>query len=168
MDKALSAEEVLKIAGIPIKLIKYSDLSLYKTICDIFGTFKAVLLLYEQRINSGHWVCLINHKDTIHFFDSYGLFPDDELRFSNIKFRKENDMFLPYLTYLLYHSPKTIDFNDIKLQKIDEKIATCGRWCGMRMRMHKLTNDEFSDLFKNIKKNERDPLIVNLTEKYIV
>ena len=168
MDRALSAQEVEQIAGCSVKVIKYQDLDEHNSIDDIFSPDGCALLLYETMINSGHWVCLINSYDTIYFFDSYGLIPDNQLAFTNIRFREENDMMIPHLTLLFSKTNKEVDYNDKRLQVMREDIQTCGRWCGYRMRNREISNDSFNTLFKGIPRQEKDIEIVNITDRYLV
>lgn len=165
---ALNPIEIQKIAGVPIKVMRYSDLINFKRLEDMFSTnCKCVLILFEQRKRFGHWCCLINHKKKVIFFDPYALMPDDQLQFTNIKFRNENNMRLPYLTYLLYKCKKQIDYNDKQFQKMDENINTCGYHCGFRMRNNKLDSDQYIKLFKGIPLNELDNIIIEICGKYI-
>ena len=81
MNKALNPIEVEKIAGTPIKTIRYVDLINYKSLKEAFGNFKAILLLYHvASLNNGHWVCLVKRPHEISFFDPYGFMPDDQLQ----------------------------------------------------------------------------------------
>ena len=177
MDKALykslSPIEVQKIAKRPIKVVKYSSLCSYKRIEDIFGQLDSILLLFETETNRGHWTCLkktpTGHNSyKIYFFDSYGYVPDDELENTNYNFRKANNMDRPYLTKLLYETKIPIDYNPVRLQKMDSRIATCGRWCGLFLQDNKISNDNFAKIFTNTYKNEDwDKLIVKFTEPYL-
>ena len=163
----LSAEEVAAIAGCPINVIKYQDLDELDNIDQIFSTAGCALLLYETQVNQGHWVCLIDHPDSIIFFDSYGLEPDNQLTFTNIEFRRRNDMMCPHLTALLEESPKKIFYNDKRLQLMIPEIFTCGYWVGYRMRKRKLTTEQFNNLFKGIPRQEKDNAVITLSQKYL-
>lgn len=166
--KALNPNEIYKVANTPFKVVKYSDLYKFKNIEDMFNKkCKCVLMLYEQKNNYGHWVCLINHPKKVIFFDPYAMEPDDQLQFTNIKFRKDNNMELPYLTYLLFHSEKPIDYNDKRFQKLDDKINTCGYWVGIRMRKKNIDSDQFIKIFEGIPSNELDNEIIKICNKYI-
>ena len=124
----LNPHQVQKIAGCPVNVIKYQDLDELDHIDELFSSAGCALLLYETQLNQGHWVCLINQPDTIIFFDSYGLEPDNQLAFTNIQFRRLNDMIFPHLSGLLLDSPKLIDYNDKRLQLMAPEIQTCGHW----------------------------------------
>ena len=163
----LNPHEVQKIAGCPINVIKYQDLDEPDHIDELFSSAGCALLLYETQLNQGHWVCLIDQSDTIIFFDSYGLEPDNQLAFTNIQFRRLNDMIFPHLSGLLLDSPKLIDYNDKRLQLMAPEIQTCGYWVGYRMRNRKLTTDQFNDLFKGIPRQEKDNAIIKFPEKYL-
>lgn len=165
MKKYLDPSEVQKIAGKPLKVIKYSDLIHVNNLDDLFSKdFPAILLLYETKENSGHWIIMIKHRDRIEFFDSYGLMPDDELKFTPKKFRKENNMDVPVLTWLMLHSRYPIEYNDFQFQTLSEDIGTCGRWCGIRYQMSDTSLDDFIDTFKQIPSNTRDLVVTRLSE----
>ena len=65
MNVALNPEQVEHIAGIPIEVVKYSDLHKYKNINQLFNKKKAVLLLYQIQPTYGHWCCLVKHKKSM-------------------------------------------------------------------------------------------------------
>ena len=163
----LNPYQVQKIDGCPVNVIKYQYLDELEQIDELFSSAGCALLLYETQLNQGHWVCLIDQPDTIIFFDSYGLEPDNQLAFTNIQFRRLNDMIFPHLSGLLLDSPKLIDYNDKRLQLMAPEIQTCGYWVGYRMRNRKLTTDQFNDLFKGIPRQEKDNAIIKFTEKYL-
>ena len=161
----LNPKEVELIAGRPITTYRYSDLGEKSSINDLFSKTSCVLLLYESKLNSGHWCCLINQPNQIVFFDPYSLEPDSQLAFSNIQFRDSNGMELPYLTYLMLQSKKPIDYNDVQNQILKNGVETCGYHCGVRMRAEKLTNAEYNNIFKSVPLKVRDDLIINIAEQ---
>ena len=163
----LSPAEVSDIVGSDINVWRYQDLDELSSIDQMFQKSDCTLLLYETQLNSGHWVCLIERPNKILFFDPYGLEPDNQLAYVNMKFRKENDMYLPHLSMLMYRSDKPIEYNDKRLQLMNAYTNTCGYWCGLRMRLRNLSIDEFNNLFKGVNRNEKDNAIIMLTEKYI-
>ena len=163
----LSPEEVQKIAGCPMRFTKYSDIDDFPTIEDMFDGTECVLILYETIKNSGHWCCILNSEDKIDFFDSYGLVPDNELLFVNIKFREENDMLIPHLSKLFLKTEKCIEYNDKRLQKMAEGINTCGYWCGMRMRYRHFSCEEFIKMFKGGPRDEKDTKVIEMANKYL-
>ncbi len=164
MDKYLNPMEIAQIAGKPLKVMRYSDLCQYAKLEDIFDNNQCVLLLFETTKNKGHWVILLKFTDRIEFFDSYAFVPDDELKFTNMNFKKKNNMDLPYLTYLMLFSKYPIEYNHYQFQSWNNKIATCGRWCGFRYKMSDYSLEEFIKLFENVPKKHLDKFIVELTK----
>lgn len=158
--KALNPIEVQTITGKPITTYKYIDLEHMNDIQDLFQQNDRVLILYENKHNMGHWICLINQPTSIVFFDPYSLEPDSQLAFINIKFRNEQGIRLPYLTSLMLQSWKPIDYNDVQMQRFKENIVSCGYHCGLRMRFEELTNREYSDIFQDIPIIDRDAIVV--------
>jgi hypothetical protein len=167
MNKSLNPIEIQQIAQCPINVLKYSELCQFKNISELFPKpCKCVLLLFETKFNNGHWCCLIKHKNSIEFFDPYAFLPDDELKFTNEKFREQNNMNIPYLTYLLLTSKLPIEYNDYQFQRFAKGVNTCGRWCGYRMQHHTMSIDDFIDFFKQFQYKKRlDYVIVDLTKE---
>lgn len=157
----LSNLDIEKKLNGKVNIIKYEDLIKFKNIDDILKPYGCCVILYELRHNSGHWICLFKTKDNkVSFFDSYALKPDDQLHFINIKFRKENNSYYPYLTYLLYHCKYPIEYNEYRFQDFDnKKLATCGRWCCVRLLLNNLSIKEFHNLFKSSKNFTSDELV---------
>jgi len=150
------------------RLLKYSELTKYNSLDTLFGKHDVVFILFETQMNYGHWVVLCRDRKNkkIYFFDSYGTFPDEQLKFTDDVFRVQNNMVLPHLTALLYKYDRKgweIHYNDHQLQELGNDIATCGRWVAVFATLFKdLTIDEFADLFLNEEKSP-DELITELT-----
>lgn len=148
------------------KILTYKQLTNYKDIDTLFGKKDVIYLLYETIKNYGHWCVLMKKNDgNIEFFDSYGIMPDQELKFADDLFRMKNNMLLPHLTALLYMCPYHIEYNDHKLQSTNDNIATCGKWCLIRALTKDICDiDIFADYFKNNKHFKPDELIVLFTK----
>jgi hypothetical protein len=149
VDKALSNKEVLKICGNKANLITYSELADYDNIEQAMGKYGACIVLYETKKDYGHWCCFfVTDRNTIEFFDPYGLMPDDEFAFVTEEFRRENGEYYPYLTAMLLATPYQIEYNHYPFQKFAKNVSSCGRWCGFRLLVKDLNLDEFIDLFQ--------------------
>lgn len=167
MNIQLSNYDIENVLGKSIKILTYKELTKYNTIAKAFGKHKFIGLLYERIEGNGHWVLLINHRDSIEHFDSYGIFPDDELKFTDIIYRKKNNMYFPYLTYLLLNSKKKKEYNNYKFQKENNNISTCGRWLLFRAKTSLMNIDKFNELINKLRKERKttnDKLIVKLTK----
>ncbi len=157
MNQALSNFDIYKIFDNKVKIYTYNELTKFKTLDDAFYPFNIIFLLFETSRNFGHW-CVIckkgnREKEKIYFFDPYGIFPDQQLKFTKFLFRKYNNMILPYLTILLLKSNKNIEYNEHVLQNINNKsIATCGKWCCWFALLYKnVSIDSFARFFKSRK-----------------
>jgi len=138
-------------------VIKYSDLANYKSIEELLPNDRSYkIILIEQNYNSGHWTCLLRYGNTIEWFDSYGLPVDGELKFINSVKRRLLGEGRKTLTELLSKvKDKNIVYNKVKLQKLCNKSATCGRWVILRILMMKnffYNLKEFQDFIKKYKK----------------
>jgi hypothetical protein len=159
---ALSDEDMLNAVGGKAKVILYPDLMNYQNIDDVLSPYGAAFLLYETRLNYGHWTLLFKRKNyrsagsTIFFFNSYGGdegLPDDPLKYISKKFRLKSNQCYPYLSQLLIDCPYDLDYNNYKYQNKKTGTNTCGRWCIVRLLCKKLSSDEFYEYIKiNAKK----------------
>ena len=102
VHKALSDKDIRQILGDKCKIIKYSALSQYNTLFELLPELiDYVVILYEDHLNSGHWVGLLKYNNMFEFFDAYGLMPDKELLWVDLKIRQSLNERIPYLTNLL-------------------------------------------------------------------
>lgn len=163
VKKPLSSDEMLEALDYKCNIVKYSELKNYKNINDILGEYKKCILLYETKLNYGHWTCLYKNKkkNTIFFFDSYGFVIDDELNFIPHYNKKILNSDYRYLTKLLYKSKCNIEYNEYELQDFSPDVSTCGRWVIVRLLLNNLSVESFYNLFKNIK--NKDLFITLLT-----
>jgi len=119
---------------------------------------KAVIFLYRQTENYGHWCCMFEHPNSgeLYIFDSYGKErPDEYITGTKAKKGPFNSEALgqsaPYLLECINNSdyPYVI-WNDYPLQYSNPEIQTCGKWCVLRLINRFATEKEFYDLY-NIK-----------------
>lgn len=147
--KALSNDEISYLLDGKVKVLTYPELSKYKNIDQLLKPYGCAIILYQTRKNFGHWIALIKQgPNIIEHFDSYGIKPDNELKFVKSNMRRELGQDYPHLTYLLYHSPYQLSYNQYKLQKMKKNISTCGRWSVARCILKDMPLDEFAKLFK--------------------
>lgn len=164
MNKSLTDKDIKYAIGNCI-ILKYSDLSKFLHINELFIK-KFVIILFETKFNYGHWCLLFkNTRNSIEFFDSYGLMPDSQLKYISSVFRKHNNMIYPHLTYLLLFCSNKIEYNNHIFQKSKNNIATCGRWVILRCLFYNYNIDEFYEIIKSKKKKNKtlDHLAVFLT-----
>lgn len=157
--KALSNQDLYNLFDNSIKIYKYKDLFNFKSLNDAFGPFDIMFILYEFKENYGHWVVLCRDNTTLYFFDPYGFFPDEELKYLD-KYRT----ITPYLSVLLIKSPLNVTFNHFRLQNLDDHdVATCGRWCALyALFFREASFQDFAELFLNTGLNP-DKIITWLT-----
>ena len=134
-----SDKEILKLAGSKnTKIISYPTLKTKKTLRDVFGRKKNVIILYvhDNTPNGtiGHWCCLIKHPTTVEFFDSYSMMPDDIIRQKTENDRRKTNQEKNYLSKLLYKSNIPIDYNEYPYQASNDNTNTCGAHTGLRCR----------------------------------
>lgn len=163
MDKALSSKDIMELIHHKANLLTYIELQNYNNINDVLGKYQAIVLLYETSMNFGHWVCVFKvNENTIEHFDSYGLKPDDELKFVPEYFRIVNYDEIPHLTYLLYNSNYKVIYNEYQLQSKKKGVSTCGRWVSTRLNYRMIPQEKFSKFF--LEYDNPDKIVVELTE----
>ena len=159
MNYSLSNIEIKKALHIPV--ISYRRLA-----SSILKPGKGVVILFETRPNVGHWTLLFDRGNSIEFFDSYGLKPDQELRKIDKSYRIESNQLYPKLLTLLSESGRKIEYSPYKLQRIGASVNTCGRWVVIRYLNKNLTIDEFHKSIMNLARKEGltpDKLVLKMT-----
>lgn len=166
IQKPLNVLEIFDIAKKSCNLIPYSDMFSFVTIDELFSEnpIYSVESKYERDPNSciilyltskhfGHW-CILNRlvrddKTIYNFLDSYGELLDDQLNHINEEFREVSNQDGNYLTKLLYDCVKDnnsdVHYNDLELQMLNDKIATCGRYVALFLKYNDMTVEEFAN-----------------------
>ena len=126
--ESMSDKDIKEHLGQDARIVLYSDLDNYNSIEELLPNEKSfIVLLYQDSQNTGHWTGLIRFKGKILFFDSYGEYVDDELKWvSNIQ-KCKIGVKRPYLTELINASPLDCLYNKFCYQSKKSDIATCGR-----------------------------------------
>jgi hypothetical protein len=139
-------------------IIKYSDLKNFNKIEDLLPKDKsAVVILIEDKYNSGHWVCVMRYGKTIEYFNSYGAKWDTDWKFVNKMMRIILGEGTNEMTRLMDNAEKdgwNVVWNKKRFQKLSGRIQTCGRWCVFRIETMKMgfNNEEFHELVRKCKK----------------
>jgi len=114
------------------RILRYSQLADYDSIQALLPLEKDyVIILYETKRNSGHWMCLIRNEKILTFFDSYGYFPDEELSFITRLQNKLLGQDKPYIRRLMktgVDAGMKAMYSHTKYQSDSPQVATCGRW----------------------------------------
>lgn len=158
MNKALSNEDIEKM--VKTKVITYPELFNYTNIYDILKPYHNFVLLYLTKENYGHWVCVIDHGDSIEFFDSYGIKPD--LEFKQIDNRAALDEPFNYLSFLLLNSNKKIEYNSKQLQEYSKDVSTCGRHCVMRILCKEIPVDKYAKIISSDPNHTPDEIVTEV------
>jgi len=130
----LSDGDIRRILGEDINIFTYPQLKTLRSANDLFDSKGRCLVLFlTESPTEGHWVCLLNKKKGIEFFDPYGDTPSeikDEIPRAK---REQLDMDSPYLTRLLRASGRPVYTNTFAFQKEKRDVNTCGRHCVVRL-----------------------------------
>ena len=129
------------------RVMKYSDLSKYKHLPKL-----PMVILYETEPNYGHWVAILETPEGVEHFDSYGIIPDNELKWIPRELKKSTGQDLKRLLRMLYDysiiTGQKINYNNHRLQ--GSLASTCGRWCVLRILFYALGTDRFYRMVKSV------------------
>lgn len=143
------------------KILKYSQLENIKDINELLPDEKDYrIILTENKKNSGHWCAITRDNDIYTWFDSYGEYPDDELKYIPKFINEMLGQDKKHLSRLLktIKEPNQIFYNKTKYQKLADGINTCGRWCICFLLLHHIGYDlkEFKNFIKLNSKKYND------------
>lgn len=143
-DIALSDKNLFSILGGKNNMVLYPELRNYNNIDEVLGPNGMCILLFEAKKNYGHWCCLWKlDPHTVSFFNSYGGFPDDSLKYIPEHYARVSGQNYPYLSLLLDKSPYDLTYNERRYQNKGPDIKTCGRHCAVRLWNRNKTDDEY-------------------------
>lgn len=165
-----SDSDIKRFLDDDVKIRKYSELAECKTLDDIVDGKSCAIILYMVKQNFGHWTALIKNPGgedkSFEVFDSYGIMPDDELKYigadvaaSGLNGEPQatgkdgggpvSQMYLSNIinSELKNGTVKNMYYNKYRLQKYLKDINTCGRWCAVRCQLKRFRIDEFCLIF---------------------
>jgi hypothetical protein len=139
LDYSLSDKDIKKILGKKIKIMAYPE---FENIDDIGELLKSnnnqIIIFFEEQNTQagliGHWEAMKYDPktNTIQFFDSYGLKPDEARDYLSKNQLVELKEVKPELTRLLEDASEKgykIFYNHIQYQSMTHKdVSTCGKW----------------------------------------
>lgn len=149
----IQVKRYAKKMGLDCKVVTYDKIHKYKTLDQLLGKNKCVVILYLSEPHFGHYVTVFKRGNTIEFFDPYGISLDNEFSFIPNKFKKESNQDYPYLTQLIYNSGYKVRYNQYRLQKGDNNINCCGRHALVRLCFRHLNEDQYSKMLRKIQKS---------------
>lgn len=140
----MSIDDLSEIAPQAL-IMKYDGLKHYRTLPTL-----PLIILYETKPDFGHWVCLVETPEGIEHFDSYGILPDNELKWVPGWLKESTGQDMKRVLKMLWDKGKTgkkINYNAHKFQ--GEDTSTCGRWCLLRIALSQLSNNDFYKAVKD-------------------
>jgi hypothetical protein len=149
VSKPLSATDIREKLGGKVTIVKYSQLSRFKSLQQLMSGGARVVILFETKQDYGHWICLVGdpgYATRINFMDSYGINVDDEREWVSSSGLRKLGQGQPYLSRLLIrwmNDGGSVDYSDRQLQRYSSHISTCGHWCILRLFRSDLNNNQF-------------------------
>lgn len=143
-NQALSNHDMEERGVRNIKL--YDEFEQCRDLTDVFdGEDHCVILYQSKNASNGHWCLLLDHGESVEFFDSYGKKPDHWIP-------KSYNQQYPFLYEMIINDPRKCYYNDVAYQNIKcPSTATCGKWCLLRFMFREMTLEHFNKCFHNKK-----------------
>ena len=168
---SLSDRDIINKLKGRTNIVMYRNLNKVNDIEDILKDNSAVIL-YEKAPKNGHWVAIIRNYNrkrkmpTIEFFDSYGMFSDDEKQYIDSGFLKDSNQKYNKLSELLLKASHEydIEFNNYQLQKKTKDVSTCGRHVISRILLKDLDIDEYNKFLRSWKGYSPDDIATIISE----
>ena len=159
---ALSGDDIKKILGRDVKIIKYPDFGNVDNIFDAFNNNECIIFFETVSQMVGHWECMFYNPNikTIQFFDSYGLPPDNAEKYLRQNTRitlKENKKYLTALLNKAQDLGYKCIYSNYKYQEMVGDIETCGKWSSIRLKNKNMNDDEFYNYITGIKTQNNLP-----------
>ena len=117
----------------------------------------AILIYYPTHISDneiiGHWTLLLLptlKRKKIEFFDSYGMFPDSELKYSEVGNKMDKNLIKLFILLKSHFKDIPIEYNEFKYQ--EDNTDYCGLYCILRYLNRDLSNKEFKKKMDKLKK----------------
>ena len=157
---AISDREIYQKLQGRTNVLLYHQLGTVQKIEQILKNGSCVIL-YEQEPKNGHWVALLMHqrpKPHLEFFDSYGIFPDDEKHHIDPAFLLSSNQKPNHLIRLLLDAQQRgykIEYNNYHLQ--NHNAATCGRHVIARILMKNYSLEQYNKFIRSFKKEGLNP-----------
>jgi hypothetical protein len=149
---ALSESQLQEFTRLHVPIKTYDELNKNNIGKLLDNPSHALMVLYLQKQNFGHWVLLIDHGDYVEYFDSYGGYPDKPLTWlteaKNDELGQENPLILQKIAQGLEKKP--VYYNPFKLQNDDSN--TCGRHALVRYRNKNLDIGQYKQALDKAKK----------------
>lgn len=146
---ALSDTDLKKVLGNGVKIVMYPDLHRMRTLDEVMGPNGAAIILFEAKPGYGHWCTVFRgpggDDGLVEFFNPYGGYPDDSLKFIGKGFAAKTNQDYPYLSRLMMESPYRLSYNQYAFQRHANDVKTCGRHCAARLLLRGLNLDEYRD-----------------------
>jgi len=116
------------------RIVMYNELPEFDTIEELLPTKRChFVLMYQDSPNTGHWCCVLRQNNTVEMFDSYGNYPDNDLKWVDKEKRRELGIDGKYLSNLFNKTKLKVVFNTEPYQAKGNEIATCGRHVVFRL-----------------------------------
>lgn len=161
--------EKLGYRVIPYSQLKAKTLEQFVALCPF-------VILYQSSPKSGHYCCVFINEHGLNFLDPYGkinnkwLMADQQLNWPNMKRFSGSSKILKFMDEYKKRGGNVYG-NDVKYQRYMNGVSTCGWHCLMRLIFSDLSESEYLDLMKRLKKRFKtkdfDELVVKLLQEYI-
>jgi hypothetical protein len=165
---ALGNDDIKQILGETV-IFRYPELEYVEHIDEIFDEQgRSIMLFLTDSDFNGHWCCFLKKGNEIHYFDPYGLDPEEPKEWISKTKLEDLNQTKPFLMNLLKNSGYKIYINHYPFQKEAKNVATCGKHCVVRLLNKNKNLDQYLEM---IVKSKEDPdvyvcgIVYNLIKK---
>ena len=127
MNISLTNTDITNALGVDDSyIVKYSDLTKYETLEDLFQEREFMAILIEEAKRSGHWVVMVKKNGIYLYNNSYGFKPDEDL---DIIGRIKNKILgntRNSIKHLQENSDAKLIYNKVLMQ--GKTSSVCGRY----------------------------------------
>lgn len=172
--ESLKKSDIERLLNYETKVFLYTDLVNFKSLEDVFEKKSSIIILFQTTDRLyGHYTALFKRdkQKTLHYFDSYGLNIDQDLRHSPFILHQDNPTKYA-LSHLIDNFLKRSNYklitNKYRVQQMNNRnttqngINTCGRHVIMRINFSYLDDFVYYNLITNSTKLNSD-LFVSLS-----
>jgi hypothetical protein len=145
---ALSDRQLLELVHGHANIVLYPELWKINRIDEILDPYGAAIIFFESDMRNGsrfgHWCLLFELPDgSLEFFNPYGGYPDDSLKYIPQEIKQSTHQDKPYLSILLLKSSRQLTYNEHKFQHDGDSIMTCGRHVACRLNNRDLSLEDY-------------------------
>ena len=162
-DLELTPEDIIKICDGKTRVVTMLNTFDFMTLFEPYDCF--VMFYPTTSPTYGHYSTFVLLKNVIYHWDSYGFTLEQLHKISDYTREHSKNNLQQMIAEACNQNGLTFVENTKRFQEMDDDIATCGRYAGLRCRFNEWTNAQF-DNFLLAPKVNTDKLVSLITMLY--